>query len=469
MLRNRVLARQDSLDTLEAEKRTNFEFLDRIGAQVTGGTNPDETMDLIVTFAQEATKADAAGIFLLDSSKKKLKPKIIKGLFPPLQKTYSEKLFSKRKFLTDLVMKEEVPLGEGIVGRVAETGKPLLIKDARNDDRVPRNEFTGVEVHDLVLVPLTVRGEVLGVLVLVNKRERGPFNETDQRLVSSIAEQAALTLHLVKLHRHMAEKQRIEQELSLARTFQKMLLPQFTPSSPNFEIEGFYEPAMEVGGDYFDYIEIDERHLGIAIGDVSGKGIPGALVMATVRATLQAEARITLSPLEALRIVNERVSRDTQDGVFITMTYGVLDLVEGTFRFCRSGHEPVICCQYGEEGVKTHSPAGIALGIAGGELFNVTEEETIQLSEGTTAVLYTDGVIEAMDGQRDQYGEERLHAILSEHRRESPGRIIQHVVADIGEFTRGLPQHDDITLVVLRWKAAGEKTAGAGGRNTGKG
>ncbi len=438
-MRNRVLALQYALVSLEQEKRANFDFLDRIGSNVTSGTDPNETMDLIVTFAQEATRSDAAGLFLVSADRSKLKPKVVKGLFPPLQKTYSDKLFSKRKYLTELVMKEEIPLGEGIVGRAAETGEPLLIQDALSDERVPKTEFTGVEVRDLILQPLTVRGEVLGVLALINKRERGPFNENDQRLVSSIAEQAAVTLHLVNLYKMMAEKQRIEQELSLAQTFQSMLLPRTTPDYPNIRIAGFYRPALEVGGDYFDYIEIDKRHLGIAIGDVSGKGIPGALVMATVRATLQAEARVSLSPRQVMQRVNDRVTRDTKENVFITMTYGILDTATGAFRFCRAGHEPVICCQNNCESVKTYSPEGIALGIVEGEMFNVT------------AVLYTDGVVEAMNEAREEYGEERFHEILRNHSNESPQEIIDEVIHDIEEFSRGRNQHDDITMVVLHW------------------
>lgn len=458
-LRGQLGTIEESLRALETEKRIIYDFLDRIGTAVTRGADADQTMELIVTFAQEATKADAAGLFIRDEGSEVFRTRVVRGLFPPLHKTASDKVLAKRKFVADKVMKETFKSGEGILGIVAASGKVLLVTDAKTDGRIPATEFTGVEVNDLLLAPLHVRGETFGVLALVNKKEAGPFNDSDSSLVSAIADQAAVTYDLVKLYKVKAERQRLEQELALAKTFQSILLPRTTPQFENVAIAGFYRSALEVGGDYFDYIPIDDRHLGVAVGDVSGKGIPGALVMAAVRATLRAEARISLSPKEVLSRVNDQVARDTKENVFITMTYGILDVETGRFRFCRAGHEPVICCSMKQGTLRTFLPEGIALGIIEGEMFDITEEKEIDLSREESVILYTDGVVEAMNKNREEYGEKRFHDVLKQNSQSTPEGIIDQVVKNIDSFVSGLAQHDDITLVVMCWKESGARAA----------
>lgn len=459
-----LLSEQYQRSNLEREKKTIYEFLDLIGRRVTSGADVDETMDLIISFAQEATHADGAALFIMDPNGKTLRARVVKGMFPPLHTPSTDKLFAKRKFVEDMVLKEVIELGSGIIGMVAASGAPILVTDAGTDARLPKDARTA-DLRDMLVAPLAVRGEVLGVLALANKREEGPFSAVDQSLVSAFADQAAVTLDLVRLHKAMADKQRMEQELELARTFQTMLLPRETPDFPGYKIAGFYRSALEVGGDYFDYIDIDRRHLGIAIGDVSGKGIPGALVMASVRATLQAEARISLSPKAVLKAVNDRVIRDTKENVFITMTYGILDTVTGKFRFCRAGHEPIICCHDDGRALSTYLPEGIALGIIAGEMFNVTEEKEIDLHDEQTIVLYTDGIVEAMDTNAEEYGEKRFHNIIEANAAGGPQQIIEATIRDIDAYTKGRDQHDDITIVAVSW--VGEEASSRGAADSG--
>jgi sigma-B regulation protein RsbU (phosphoserine phosphatase) len=210
-----------------------------------------------------------------------------------------------------------------------------------------------------------------------------------------------------------------------------------------------------VGGDYFDFFEVDETHLGLVIADVSGKGIPGALIMAMVRAVLRAEARGNLSPKEVLRRVNERMVADTKENVFTTMTYGILDIETGKLRFVRAGHEPLLILGNQENGsrhrhVEQLTPEGIALGLISGELFDHNEEADVQLQAGEVAMLYTDGVIEAMDQGSREYGRERLIGTLKGVENPTAQSLIQSIVDDIHQFTLGIPQHDDLTLLALR-------------------
>ncbi len=456
-MRRRILSLEDVLQTLETENATIFDFLDRIGSNLTQDIDTTRAMEMVVDFAQEATHSDAACLYVRDHKNPEvMKAHVVRGFFPPMKRAPSEKVFVKRKYMADMVKKIRIPVGEGVIGRIAEDGKPVLVSDVKSDPRFKEILATGVEVRDFLAVPIIIRQEVLGILALVNKKEGGRFGENDQHITMAITDQAAVTLDMVRLYKVQADQQRLEQELELARTFQSLLLPRERPELDKVQISEFYRPALEVGGDYYDYIPIDDEHVGIAVGDVSGKGIPGALVMASVRATLRAEARMSLSPKEVLRKVNEEVAHDTKESVFITMTYGVLNTRSGEFRFCRAGHEPVICCSMQGEDLLTFMPEGIALGLLSGEIFEVTEEATINLAQGEAVVLYTDGVVEAMNGKQEEYGEDRFHQVLRSSESDDPDRMVDRIVTDIEDFTRGLPQHDDITLVIIGWKDGGQ-------------
>jgi sigma-B regulation protein RsbU (phosphoserine phosphatase) len=318
-----------------------------------------------------------------------------------------------------------------------------------------------VPVETLMACPLQARGELLGVIVLLNRRAEGEtFSQSDLSLLTALADQAAIAVDLATLYRELAEKERLEQELGLARSLQQMLLPRSFPPIAGVQIAAYSEPALEVGGDYYDIFEVDEDHVGIAVADVSGKGIPGAMVMATVRSTLRAEARNDRSPRAVLERLNARLRADTSANVFVTMTYGVLQRSRLRLRFARAGHEPLIVCGAdASEQPRLYSPNGIALGLVDDVMFRVTEEGELQLHDQEVIVLYTDGVVEAMNKAHEEYGAERFLETLRGHASRSPEEIVEAVNADLRRFTRGIEQHDDITLVVLKTLDARENSA----------
>jgi sigma-B regulation protein RsbU (phosphoserine phosphatase) len=195
---------------------------------------------------------------------------------------------------------------------------------------------------------------------------------------------------------------------------------------------------------------VDEEHLGIVIADVSGKGIPGALVMAMLRSILRAESRNNLSPAAVLRVVNEYIRKDTQVNVFITMTYAIIDVRRHTLRFARAGHEPLITCGAGGGELNLYTPNGIALGLVGEDIFNITVDTEINLAEGDLVVLYTDGVIEAMNNSSEEYGQTRLLNVIKSSHEGKAEEVINAVMADIRQFIKELPQHDDITMIAFK-------------------
>jgi len=451
-LQRRAQELRRALAAYQREHRAVIDFLVHTGDQLTARLELDETLEAILRFMVDSTDAHSGAVFLRDAKDpNSLQAHVIQGPFPPLNPV-SDKVFSRHQYLAEHLKREKIRLGEGLVGRVAERKSPLLITDARNDPIVPAGAGGVVPIDTLMAAPLIARDELLGVIVLVNRRqEKQPFTPDDLNLLGALADQAAITVNLVKMYRELGEKQRLEQELRVAHDIQGMLLPRVCPAVDGLEIAAFGEAALEVGGDYYDFFDVDDVHLGIAIGDVAGKGIPGALVMASVRSTLRAEARGDLSPAAVLARVNRNLVHDTSPQVFVTMTYAILDRRTLRLRFARAGHEPIIVCSAREEELPVlHTPNGIALGLVDDQMFRITEEEEVELHEGELGVLYTDGVVEARNRADEEYGASRFLAILQSHANRSVQEIVDGVTSDIRKFTEGLAQHDDITLVVLK-------------------
>ncbi len=450
----RSLGREKTLaQEMEKRKRQReavYRFLDLFGARLTTGTlTVEPALELVTTFVAEQTDAEAAAAFLVDNENK-LSARVVHGMFPPLIPS-TNYVLTKQRFLTERIKREKISMGEGIIGEVAQSGEAVLIKDAALDPRVPKMHSPVVAVRTIMVAPLVAHGRTLGVLAVVNKRGVGAFKQEDLDLLVTLADQAASTVELVRLTEENAEKQRLEQELKLAHDIQQMLLPDKCPQLEGFSIAAFSSPAMEVGGDYYDFIWVDEekRYLGVAIADVSGKGIPGALIMTVVRCTMRATAPGNMSPRDVLIRVNERVYADTGENVFVTITYGILDVAKRSFTFVRAGHEPLVMIGQ-TSNLSLSSPTGIAMGLVEADLFSIIEERTVTFTPGDTAIFYTDGVVEAMDRENREYGQKRFFDLIESNRNSMPQEIIKKTLDDISSFIGDNPQHDDITLVALR-------------------
>lgn len=469
-LRRREERLADALERIERERRTVFAFLNRLGDRLTTENLALEpALQIITEFVVDATEAEAGAAFLLDPADNSLSAVVVEGVFPPLLPTSAGHVITRQRHLAERIKRERIPVGQGVIGQVAATGEPLLISDATGDSRVPDATDPSLAIRSILVAPLKAHGQILGVLAVVNRRGVGIFTDEELNLVVSLADQAASTVELVKLYGEVAAKERIEQELRVARDFQQMLLPKVFPDVPGYELAAFSAPALEVGGDYYDFFWVDEgrRYLGVAIADVSGKGIPAALIMSVVRCTMRVVAMKNLSPRDVLIRLNDRVYADTKENVFVTMTYGILDTQEGTFRFCRAGHEPVVTAKSDTESVRLSSPDGIAIGMIDSEMLSdLLEEGILQLETGDTAVLYTDGVIEAMDEAQHEYGQRRFFDFIASHRQMNPQQIIETALSDIRDFTRGHPQHDDITLVAIQVVGRNEQARQAAGRTS---
>jgi len=218
-----------------------------------------------------------------------------------------------------------------------------------------------------------------------------------------------------------------------------------------FDIAGLCVPALEVGGDYFDFGELQDGNLGIAVGDVSGKGIPAAIYMTLTKGILQSHAGEESSPKQVLSKVNNLMYRTIERNWYVSMFYAVLDSRRKLLRFARAGHNPGIVFRSGESQASLLQTAGIGLGLDPGEVFTRTlVEGELQMTQGDTLVLYTDGFTEAMNSRHEEFGEARFLQLLQRHQHSSAAALVHEILGEVRDFAGDHPQHDDMTLVVLK-------------------
>jgi serine phosphatase RsbU (regulator of sigma subunit)/anti-sigma regulatory factor (Ser/Thr protein kinase)/transposase len=259
---------------------------------------------------------------------------------------------------------------------------------------------------------------------------------------------------------HLMEQERMEQEMQMAQEIQQMLLPRRVPELDGFELGSLYRAAKEVGGDYYDFLTVDDRTVGVVVADVSGKGVPGSLVMTMIRTALRMEARGNRSASDVMAKMNTFVTEDMKKGMFVTMFYVVLDSVNRVVTYASAGHNPMILYRGESDATYFLKPKGIPVGIdvPDGELFRRTiSVEKLTLRQDDMLVIYTDGITEAMNQDRDQFGEARLLAAIKKHGHGTAQEFADALNQEIHEFTGGAPQNDDITLVAIKEKVPVEE------------
>jgi serine phosphatase RsbU (regulator of sigma subunit)/anti-sigma regulatory factor (Ser/Thr protein kinase) len=309
-------------------------------------------------------------------------------------------------------------------------------------------KLAGVKIS----VPLISQGELIGLLNLGPRRSEQDYSADDRRLLANLATQAAPALRVAQLAQQQQvearQRERLDQELRVARVIQETLLPHEVPTLPGWQIAPFWQPARAVSGDFYDFIPYPNGKLGIVIADVTDKGVPAALVMATTRSILRARAERLESPGQVLAEVNDLLCPDIPSKMFVTCLFAVLDPVSGTLRFANAGQNlPYLRSSKGLEELWAR---GMPLGLMPGMIY---EEKEILLGPGDTLLLSSDGLVEAHNSDRDMFGLPRLQELIAGQ--EKGSALVNHLMAALAAFTGpGYEQEDDITLLVVDRDAA---------------
>jgi serine phosphatase RsbU (regulator of sigma subunit)/anti-sigma regulatory factor (Ser/Thr protein kinase) len=299
-----------------------------------------------------------------------------------------------------------------------------------------------------LVAPLLSQGELIGLLNLGKRRSEQDYSIYDYKLLENLASQAAPAVRVAQLihqqQREVQSRERFEQELRVARLIQQTLLPKEVPHLPGWQIATFYQPARAVGGDFYDFLTFSDGLIGFIIGDVTDKGVPAALVMATTRSILRAAAERFVFPGRVLARANELLHADIPPKMFVTCLYALLDPVSGRLRYANAGHD--LPYRRGANGVEELRATGMPLGLMPSMHY---EEKETTLAPGETVLFYSDGIIEAHNPRREMFGFPRLRAFLVGH--EGGAALIDYLMTQLAEFTGpGWEQEDDVTMVILQ-------------------
>jgi len=444
--------RRSEIDAVQASEDRSAKTLlfHRITTQLKSTFELSRLCELLMDSLVSNLGAESGAIYIREESDSCLRPALFYGDYPPPMRL-PEDLPDNAAAVRRLLEQTPVPMGEGIVGAVARNGAPDYVYDAADAARHYAWPTGAVRVHTAIALPLRSPGGSLGVVHVVNRIGGAPFGEDDLRFISLIVEQAGLAIYNARLHRKIVERQRTEQQIQIARQIQLRLIPSDLPNIPGVAIGAEYRAAQEVGGDYYDFYRIDHDHLGVLIFDVSGKGVPGAMLMAITRTFLKMAAPRSNSPAWALNEVNAALTAELQRGLFVTATYAVLKLSALELTLCCAGHTDTLIVRDRDRSCERHKPKGAALGLLRPNKFRaLLEQETVQLAPGDTLLLYTDGVIEAMNEKGEEFGQARLCEIASRTAGKGPERLIENICEAVDEHARSSPQYDDITALAIR-------------------
>jgi sigma-B regulation protein RsbU (phosphoserine phosphatase) len=401
-------------------------ILNDLARAISSTLNLEEIMQTIIRRSLRAVQAEQGVITLVD--KQASEP----------TKTLVRAMVSSSEHI-------EFHLHQALVGWMHLNMKPLAVDDPKNDDR-----FRGVSwdesIHSLLCVPLLVKSELKGVLTIYNKKDKQKFTPDDQRLLAIIAAQSAQVIENARLYEEEREYLKMQEEVRLAAKIQTDLLPTEMPRLPAYDILGKTIPAQAVGGDYFDFIRIDDSKLAVCLGDVTGKGLPASLLMANLQATLRGQTLVAREPGECLTRSNQLLYQSTSPEKFATLFYGIIDGRNHTLSYSNAGHDhPFLLSQDGS--FKRLETGGLMLGAFEGFSF---EGETVSLKPHDTLVLYSDGITEAMNGNGEPYGEERLKQFLTAHHRLPPRELLDSLVKNVEQHVARHPQSDDMTVVIVK-------------------
>lgn len=340
--------------------------------------------------------------------------------------------------------------GSSLRDTVLQTRKALVIDDVENDKRTEHLSDIKHKIGSLVIVPLQSHDNFIGILYATKDIAYG-FDKDDVDVITAFADQATIAIDNSRLIEKSLERERLLREMMVAQEMQKKLLPQILPDFKEVEIEALSTPAFEVGGDYYDYTMLDEHHLGIIVGDVSGKGVSAAFYMAEMKGIFQSLSKIYRSPKEFLIKAHAALAETIDKRWFISVIYIVLDLRTGKLQVARAGHCPML--YIAENNVRFVQPKGLGLGMGSPDFFALTlAEEEIQMQPGDVAVLFTDGITEARQSSGEEFGYDPLLEIGKTVRNNNAIEIRDAIITAVDTHMGHQPPEDDLTLVVLKWR-----------------
>jgi len=404
-------------------------ILNEIATAISSTLDVQEVIDLIVKKCLKHLKVEQGAVMLINEEDKN----------NPI--VTMERIFDKSS-------EEHLPirLNTQLTGWMMKNKKPLLSNSLANDERFTLNEKDISTIESLLAVPLFLKGKMIGLLTVFNKRGEEGFSEDDKRLLTIIAAQSAQVIDSARLYKEELEYLKIQEDMNMAAQIQQNLLPKKIPEIQGYEAGGVSIPAKNVGGDYYDFIPTQSGNVAFCLGDVSGKGTAAALLMANLQATLRGQTLACTCARECLDRANNLLYQSTDSEKYATLFYGILDPAQHSLAFTNAGHNyPFLISSDGKvERLKT---IGIPLGFL--EDFEFSEH-TVPFNVGDVLVLFSDGISEAMNKHEEEFEEEKILQVIKSNMDQSPHQMIENLISSVREHADGEEQSDDMTLLVIK-------------------
>lgn len=408
----------------------------RVANELVVGADLQKLLDLISKTVVNVMKVKAASLRLLDSERRQLVLKSVFGLSP------------------QYLNKGPVTVEASRIDRAALNGETVFIPDLAHDARVLYPQE--MEAEGLVsglIIGMVYRDRPVGVIHLYTGQAH-EFSAFEVSMVRAICNQAAAAIVNTELQIAYRQAEHVQRQLEVARDVQQRMIPAHPPTVPGLDLAGLYTPCFQLGGDFYDFIELGDGRLGLAIADVVGKGVAASLMMASVRSSLRAYAFQHRDIRELIRQVNAALYRDTLPSEFVTLFYGELELASLTLRYCNAGHNPPILLRAGAGGGQGQ-PGTFEELAAGGTIVGAFADSTydvgeVRLGPGNLLLLYTDGLTDSMNFREDRYEVERVRQAMVKFADQPAGQVLGNIRWDVRKFTGLTPRVDDLTMVAVK-------------------
>lgn len=342
---------------------------------------------------------------------------------------------------------QKILVSQSIINLAVNQNSSILTSDAQDDTRFKAEvSIINLNIHSAMCVPLWNNKEIIGVIYADRIYKLEQFTEEDLRLMTLLANLAAIKIENAKLVELGIEKEKMEKELSLASQIQRDFLPKENPKSKGFEIAGANVPCYQVGGDYYDFIDIDPERIGITIADVSGKGVSASLLMASLRAALQSEVHSEYDIERMVKKLNDFVHRSSSTNKFITFFFSELNKKTSELKYINAGHNPPLIMDL-KGNVRRLESSGFCLGMFPNIDYKL---EKLNLNVGDTVLLFTDGITESRNKDNEEFEEKRMIQLMNKHSKIGAEDLIEKINQELEEFTVGTEPSDDQTIVVIK-------------------
>ena len=431
-LRNRI---QVFVDRVFFRKDYDYgEIIERIGGAITSLLDLGQVLGRLTQTFIEDMFIDTTSVMLLNPATAEYRVYLADG--------------ERKRDVEGTVFKRDDPLMQIMEEKKRELTKYDVLEDPKYKTVSESCAANFEALHSSLMVPLIFQDQVIGTINLGEKKSGKFYNREDIDLLYALANQGAVAIENARLFRENLEKQRMEEELAIARDLQTSMLPATCPEIEGSQIAALSIPAREVGGDFYDFIEMGEDRAGLVVGDVTGKSVSGALVMSSSRSVFRMLSEEQLTVGDIMTRANKRIKKDIKSGMFVALLYAVLDAKERTLSLCSAGQtQPIhLSAKTGEASLVETKGDTFPLGI----LDEVEYQETrLQLAPNDKVIFYTDGIVEAMNKQEEMFGFERLLEVVKRTRSLSADSLLKEIIDRVNEFAGGAAQHDDLTVIVV--------------------